>query len=253
MAQITLQPGYVLHARAYRDSSVLVELLTRDYGRIGAVARGAKRVRSPFQGLLQPFNPLLLSWTGAGDLVSLRCAESAGQVVGLSGFALISGLYLNELSTRLLQRFDPHPELFAHYAEALDNLRQCGGDKSAALERVLRLFEKHLLDALGYGLTLDCEAETARPVEADGMYDYHLEHGPVPAVHDERNNQYPSRRIVAGLSGQTLLSLGAGELTEARSLRESKRLMRATLGLYLGDKPLYSRKLFAPPESSSVP
>src|SRR5262245_46536737 len=122
--RITLQPAFILHARPYRDTSLLVDLLTLNHGRVHAVARSARGMRSRYKGLLQPFVPFLTSWTGKTDLVSLGCIESNGPPYFLEGRSLLSGFYLNELLIRLLHRYDPHPELYKTYQLALTRLQR---------------------------------------------------------------------------------------------------------------------------------
>ncbi|MBI5040629.1 MAG: DNA repair protein RecO [Gammaproteobacteria bacterium] len=225
-----LQPGYILHQRAYRDTSLLLEVFTREHGRLGLVARGARAPRSRIRGLLQPFQPLLLSWTGRTELGTLTGVEADGAPPRLPGATLYSGFYLNELLMRLLQRLDPHPELFVAYAETLRGLQH-------EAQRPLRLFEKQLLESLGYGLLLAQEADSGTPVEANAEYVYALESGPVRS----------QGAITVGLklSGRSLLSLAADDLSDAQSLADSKRLMRAALGLYLGERGLKTREVFA--------
>lgn len=229
-ANTQLQPAYILHQRAYRDTSLLLEVFTREHGRLGLVARGARAPRSRIRGLLQPFQPLLLSWAGRGELGSLISVEANGASPRLPGAVLYSGFYLNELLMRLLQRNDPHPELFTAYAEALHGLQQ-------EPQRPLRLFEKQLLESLGYGLLLDQEADSGAPVEAEAEYVYALESGPL--------RSHSTTAIGLKLSGRSLLSLAAEDLSDAQSLADCKRLMRAALGLYLGDRELKTREVFA--------
>ena len=229
-AHTQLQPGYILHQRAYRDTSLLLEVFTREHGRFGLVARGARAPRSRIRGLLQPFQPLLLSWTGRTELGTLAGVEPDGVPPRLLGRTLYSGFYLNELLMRLLQRLDPHPELFVAYAEALRGLQ-------SEPQRPLRLFEKQFLEALGYGLLLDQEADSGAPVEAEVEYIYALESGPL--------RSQGAASIGLKVSGRSLLSLAAEDLSDAQSLADSKRLMRAALGLYLGDRGLKTREVFA--------
>ena len=226
VTRVNLQPGYLIHQRAYRDTSALLEVLTRDYGRVGLVARGARSARSRLRGILQPFRPLLLSWGGRGELGTLAGLEPGGAAPPVTGASVFSGFYLNELVLRLLARQDPHPEMFEAYAEALAALHGAGE------EPALRLFEKRLLEALGYGLLLDAEADNGRPVDPRRLYLYHLERGPVAVD-----------RPQAGLSlpGRSLLALHAGVFEDAESLRDAKRLLKAALSLYLGDRPLKTR------------
>lgn len=225
-----LQPGYILHQRPYRDTSLLLEVFTRDHGRLGLVARGARGPRARSRGLLQPFQPLLLSWAGRGELGTLAGVEAAGTARRLPGAVLYSAFYLNELLLRLLQRLDPHPELYAAYGQALAALPD-------ATERGLRLFEKMLLNELGYGLLLDHEAHGGAPVEPQAWYAYELESGPL------RVEEHSPDRLL--LAGSSLLSLAADELQDAQSLADAKRLMRAALSLYLGERELKTREVFA--------
>lgn len=231
--RVTLQPAYILHHRPYRDTSALLELWTRDFGRVGVVARGARAASSQLRGILQPFRPLLVSWTGKGELKTLTGAEGSGLVPALSGRALLSGFYVNELLLRMVQRQDPHVELFDTYEAALQGLARAGQE-----EQSLRVFERDLLQALGYGLVLDAEAGTGRAVEPTKEYRFQLEQGLVPA---DATGQQGGIRI----SGRSLLSLARGDLRDAESLGDAKRLMRAALAFYLGDRPLKSRELFA--------
>lgn len=244
-ARVLLQPGYVLHRRPYRDSSLLLELLTPQFGRMGLVARGARQPKSRLHGVLQPFRPLLVSWSGGGELATLSAAEGDGAVPWLGGQALMGGLYVNELLVRLLHRSDPHPGLYSFYHATVQVL--AGVDASApALEPILRRFEKHLLEEIGYGLVLEYDAEHGRPVEAQRLYVYHLRHGPVPVAGDEA----PRGELLA-LRGQSLLDLARGEFRDELSLREAKRLTRAALAEQLGSRPLASRRLFTLPHEMS--
>jgi DNA repair protein RecO (recombination protein O) len=230
MHKVQLQPGYILHHRPYRDTSLLLEIFTPEHGRLGLVARGARAPRSRTRGLLQPFQPLLLSWSARAELGTLHAVEADGAARLLHGTALYSGFYLNELLMRLLQRLDAHPELYRAYSEALQGLQ-------SEAQRPLRLFEKRLLEALGYGLLLDQEADCGAPLSAEAEYIYELESGPVRAD--------ASSGAGLRMPGSSLLSLAAEDLSDARSLADAKRLMRAALGLYLGERGLKTREIFA--------
>ncbi|HLA75156.1 MAG TPA: DNA repair protein RecO [Gammaproteobacteria bacterium] len=231
-SRVTLQPAYVLHQRPYRDTSSLIEVFTPSFGRVGIVAKGSRSAKSRMQGLLQPFQALLVSWSGRGELVTLTGCESGGPPRQLAGQVLVSGFYMSELLLRLLHRHDPHPVLFQAYSEALAAL-----DQTNQQQRALRIFEKRLLQELGYALILDHQADTGEPLVADSVYNYELEKGPLP--HDTLNEHELT------LHGRSLMSLANEELNDTLSLRESKRLTRAALALYLGGKPLHSRKLLA--------
>lgn len=223
-----LEPAWILHHYPYRDSSLLLEVFSREYGRVGLVARGARSARSRWRGQLQLLRPLLLSWNMRTELGTLTGVEYRGRVPLLSGRQVLYACYLNELLLRLLTRQDPHPELFAAYEQAIQTLDTAG-------EPAMRLFEKRLLQALGYGLLLDREADTGAPVAADVLYEYRLEQGPVRC----------RAGAAAGicLQGASLLALHHDDLAGSRACRETRRLMRATLALYLGPRPLRTREV----------
>ena len=225
----SLETAYILHSRAYRDSSLLIDIFSREHGRIAAVARGAKQVKSKFNGLLQPFGLLLLSWTGRGDLMTLTDAETQQPSLTLKGQLLISGFYVNELLTRLLQGHDPHQKLFDVYHETLHMLEQ--GEYE---EPVLRRFESCLLQETGYGLILDHDVETGEMIQAEAQYCYHIERGPVKIIG-------PSQGLV--IDGRTLLAIESETLQGVQQLKQAKQLMRAIIAHQLGDKPLRSREL----------
>ena len=226
------QTAYLLHSRPYRETSLLLEVFTPDHGRVGLVARGARRPKSRIAGTLQPFNPLLVSWRGRGDLATLVSAETNGRPVILPGKRIISGLYLNELMMRLLHRHDPHTDLFSLYDGILRRLADTRSE-----QRELRLFEKRLLDELGYGLVLDHEVEQGEAIDPAMVYEYILEKGPVPLIWDDGN-------AVITIRGSSLLSLANEMLDDEQSLKEIKQLLRTALSLYLGSKPLNSRRLY---------
>src|SRR3990167_1545961 len=146
MRRISFQPAFVLHRRSYRETSFLVELFTPDHGRLTVTARGVRQAKSPSQGLLQPFTPLIVSWSGKGELMTLAQVDAHGEVRRLRGDALFAGFYLNELLMALLQKWDAHQRLFKVYDEAL-----CALQELPLNQRALREFEKILLEELGYG------------------------------------------------------------------------------------------------------
>ncbi len=229
--RVALQPSLLLHRKPYRDTSLLVEAFTAEYGRLGFVARGARSRRGALQGLLQPFMPLLLSWSGRGELMTITGVESNGPPLSLQGDAVISGFYLNELLMRLLPRHDPQPHLYRRYLDSLQHLTRTGME-----EWVLRLFERDLLQELGYGLLLTHEGGGGGTVDSDARYCYHPEFGPQRLEHS-------NERCLA-VSGTTLLALAQGDKATTQTRLEAKRLMRMILSHYLGPKPLASRELF---------
>ncbi|NNL94868.1 MAG: DNA repair protein RecO [Xanthomonadales bacterium] len=234
MPRILQQPSYVLHVRAFRETSLLLEMLSRDHGRIALVARGARRPKSRLRGILQPFRPLLSSWTARSELGTLTVAEQVAAPPALAGESLYCGLYLNELLIRLLHRNDPHADVFERYRSTLAEL-----SSGVSPQPVLRLFEKHLLESVGYGLILDHESGTGLAIHPDARYDYRPGEGPV---------RLASATPVGSntVSGNALQALDSEQLDE-HVLPELRSLMRRIIGYHLGDKPLVSAALFGGP------
>lgn len=226
--------GFVLHQRDYSESSLLLEAYTRAHGRVGLIAKGARRPSSRLRGVLKPFQGLLLSFSGRGDLMLLTKAEPDGVACQLGGEALYCGFYLNELLVRLLHRHDPHELLYDRYCTALEGLAA-----GAANESILRTFEKHLLGEIGYGLVLDRDTQQ-EPIDPAGFYDYVADRGPVPIRHPELRPRLEGVRV----RGATLLALAEERFEDPTALREAKMLMRELLAVRLGDRPLHSRRLF---------
>jgi DNA repair protein RecO (recombination protein O) len=222
--------AFVLHARAYRESSQLVELLSVEHGRIGVLTRGNRGAKRAAP--LQPFRRYRIALSGRGELRRAGGIESIGVPLLLAGHPLYAALYLNEVLVRLLHRDVPVPGVVDLYAATLARL-----DAGAALEPVLRLFEKQLLDELGYGHRYG-ETVDGRPVLPDGLYTFEPEYGVRVAPPG-----LPAARCFAGAA---LLALEADDYAglDATVLQDAKRLMRAALAPHLGDKPLNSRALF---------
>ena len=232
-SRVELERTFVLHQRPYRESSLLLEVFAAHAGRIGLLAKGARRPQSRWRGILQPFRPLLLSWSGRGELASLTRAELVGRVRTPNGRSLLSAFYVNELLLRLLHRHDAHPELFETYHDTLTLM--CDGESD---DVVLRIFEKKLLAAIGYGLVLDRDIASGDPLEPDCSYDYWPDRGPVRQCGRETH--------AVAITGRTLRALATEQLDSAVTLREAKLLMRRLLGIQLGERPLHSRGLFRP-------
>lgn len=237
------QPAFILHHRGYSETSLLLEVLTARHGRIGLIAKGARRANSRLRGNLKPFQRLLIGWSGKGELAVLTDAEPDVPGAVLAGQALYCGFYMNEVLLRLLHRHDPHDAIFETYQTALQRLR---ADESN--EAVLRIFEKHLLRELGYGLVLDRDIADKTPIEAQAVYDYVLERGPVRLANSELNRPTQGVRV----RGESLLALSREVMHDPMVLRDAKALMRAALARHLGDRPLHSRKLFRRVVFSSV-
>jgi len=225
------QAAYVLHTHAFRETSLIVEAFTRDHGRVALVARGARRPRSAMRGLLMAFQPLEFGWFGQGEMRTLAKVEWLGGQPLLQAQALLLGYYMNELLLKLLPREDAHPALFKSYAEAVHALAD-GEPGQASLRR----FEKTLLKELGYGLTLDREADSGRPVDPQKRYAYFLERGPVPldAAASEAD----------AFSGRALLSIAQDDYSDTETLAQCKQLMRMLIQHYLGGQRLSSRRVF---------
>lgn len=232
------QSAFILHQRNYSETSLLLEVYAQRHGRVGLIAKGARRPSSKVRALLNPFQPLLIGWSGRGELMVLTGAEASGACVELSGRGLYCGFYLNELLMRLLHRHDPHESLYDHYHRALLGLRDPAGH-----EAVLRIFEKRLLSELGYGLLLEHDSGDRLPIDPNALYDYVPERGPMRVRHYELVGRTQGVR----LHGRSLLALAAEQLSDGATLREVKALMRAALAPHLGDRPLHSRRLFQQP------
>ncbi|MES9876771.1 MAG: DNA repair protein RecO [Candidatus Sedimenticola sp. PURPLELP] len=227
---LALQPAFILHRAPYSNSSLLLECLTPFQGRFPIIAKGANSASGKKTGnSLQPFMPLLISWSGRGDVKTLRNHDAGDKPVQLHGKALYCGFYINELLMRLVHRNDPSEILFTLYQ---DTIRQLAVSRD--LDSLLRRFELTMLRELGYGLNLECDADTGEAIESSDIYHYEIEKGPVRT--DSRQEHTLSGKTLLGLSGDTEL--------DREGKREAKRLLRRVISYYIGDKPLKSRELF---------
>ncbi|TVQ49647.1 MAG: DNA repair protein RecO [Gammaproteobacteria bacterium] len=229
--QVQLEPAWLLHPRPFRDSSLLLEVFSQQHGRVGLVAKGARRAGSRNRALLQPFTPLKLSWQGGGELATLTDTEPNGPPLRLTGTRMLAGFYLNELLLRLLARGDEHGVLFARYGEAITAL---AGSLPIALP--LRRFERDLLEELGYGLNLDHDIVDGLPLAPTARYEYVLEQGPRRLL-----GEPPAGALC--LTGQTLLDIGELRLEAPETRAAARRLFTVALDLYLGGRPLKSRQV----------
>ncbi|WP_233271563.1 DNA repair protein RecO [Paraburkholderia acidiphila] len=228
--RIAEQPAFVLHSYPYRETSLIIDVLSRDHGRVALVAKGAKRPHSALRGVLQTFQPLALSWTGKGEVRTLTGAEWVGGMLPLTGDALLCGFYVNELLVKFIAREDPHPELFRHYVVTLTRLAH---DEPPV--QVLRSFERVLLREAGYALALN-RTVNRKAVVAEGRYVFDPERG-VREASDEWPAQWPL------LSGQTLLDMEEDDYHRPQTVAQSKALMRFLLNTYLGGTPLATRQI----------
>ena len=234
-SRITLQPAYVLHRRPFQNTSLLVDLFTLDFGLIRAVAKGARRQKSRSRALLQLFQPLLVSVSGKGEVKTLTSVESNVSAIRLQSERLLSGLYVNELLSRLLQNQEEHTGLYESYRETLIALQG-----TSELEPVLRRFEMSLLAELGYAINLGHDCETDLPIVAESVYRFIPDLG------------FQARILSAGAAsgpdefrGADLIALREMDFADDQAMLAAKRLLRLALSAYLGDKPLHSRGLFA--------
>jgi len=228
--KVLAQPGFVLHSYPYKETSLIVDMLTRDYGRVALIAKGAKRPHSALRGVLQTFQPLSLAWTGKSEMRTLTGAEWVGGMLPLAGDALLCGFYANELLVKFCAREDPHPQLFHHYVVTLTRLAH---DEPPV--QVLRSFERVLLRETGYAMSLDRTA-ARRPVVPGGHYVFDPERG-VRDASDDLPAQWPV------VSGQTLLDMEQDDYHRAQTVAQSKTLMRFLLNTYLGGTPLATRQI----------
>jgi DNA repair protein RecO (recombination protein O) len=220
----------VLHSYPYRETSLIIDVLSRDHGRLALVAKGAKRPHSALRGVLQTFQPLSLAWSGKSEMRTLTGAEWVGGMLPLAGDALLCGFYVNELLVRFCAREDPHPQLFHHYIVTLTRLAH---DEPPV--QVLRSFERVLLRETGYAMALD-RTVARKAVLADGRYVFDPERG-VREASDEWPAQWPV------VSGQTLLDMEEDDYHRAQTVAQSKMLMRFLLNTYLGGAPLATRQI----------
>jgi DNA repair protein RecO (recombination protein O) len=237
---IDLQPAYVLHTRDYRDTSLLIDFLTLDYGVVRAVARGVRGARrNQKRALLQPLQPLLVSLRGQGELLNLTHAESAAAVLAVKGERLFSVMYLNEILCRLLPAQESHPQLYRLYQSALLALLH-----GCELEAALRRFEFSLLTELGYAPDMNAEAGNGNDLDATAWYQFDPLQGFLPMFGQ------PSRLDASQFKGSDILALATALIAPFdadfdQTLRPyAKRLMRQALRPLLGPRPLNSRRLF---------
>lgn len=235
---VDFHPGFILHQRPFRESSVLLEIYSQDYGRINLLAKGVRKKKRSQAGLLQLYQPLLLSWFGRSELQVLSAVEASGPAYLLQAESALCGLYINELMVKLLPLGETEPELFAAYQQALLGLQLADNN-----EITLRLFEKHLLSHMGYGLVIEHEAETGVKITAEGSYYY---------VADTGLHRWQPGMTYNQISGTSLQHLIDEQGFDQTSLKEIKQLMRMVIHFYLAGKPLRSRDLFPQQNTSTT-
>ncbi|MGI9223755.1 MAG: DNA repair protein RecO [Woeseiaceae bacterium] len=227
--RVQQQPAFVLHHRPFRDSSQILDILTRDHGKIALVARGSRGAKSRLRGVLRPFLPLRISWVARTDLGTLTGAEAAGLPAGLRGDAMLSAYYVNELLINFLHRHDPQSEIFELYANTLEALCTC-----EAVASVLRSFEIELLGLLGYALSIEHESGTHQVLDPAGNYEYRMEQGAVAVSRSSGPMVF---------SGTLLSAIHAQRFEDPDVRRAAGRLLREVISHHLGGKELKSRKV----------
>ena len=225
------QRGFVLHRRAYSETSLLVDVFTEDTGRLSLLAKGARARRSAWKSVLQPFTPLLLRWSGKSGLKILTKAEPAAITLPLQQTALYSGFYVNELICRVLEQETAQPQLFQDYLRCLTEL----AGTPLAVEPVLRRFEFQLLQSLGYGVDFLHCAGSGQPIDENMTYRYREEQGFMASLIKDNLTFY----------GRDLLAFEQCRFDDSTVLQAAKRFTRLALKPYLGSKPLKSRELFS--------
>jgi DNA repair protein RecO (recombination protein O) len=223
------QPAFVLHSYPYKETSLIIDLFTRDFGRVALIAKGAKRPHSQLRGVLQTFQPLSSSWVGKSELRTLTEAEWVGGMLPLEKTALLCGFYLNELLVKLLARDDAHPALFDHYVSTLNQLAH---NEPAPI--VLRKFERALLKETGVAADLTRCIETRRAVQADVLYVIDPERGPRP---ERASDVWPR------VAGKTLLDMECENYEDVATQAQSKQLMRFLVAHHLNGAPLNTRQI----------
>lgn len=232
--RVSLEPAYVLHSYPYKETSLIVEVFTRHCGRVGLLARGARRPRSAIRGTLLAFHPLRLTWSASAELGTLAAVEWSGGQPSLAGLGLMCGFYVNELLLRLLPREDAHERLFDAYADALAGL--AAGAEHAVL---LRGFELRLLKELGYAPPLDRDAASGQPVQPGTSYAYVPERGPL-AVNGTACGVDGEAIVV---DGQTLIDMSRDDYARTRTRDEARRLMRRLISTRLSGQALHTREM----------
>ena len=219
------QPVFILHQQNYRESSLIIDALTRDLGRISLIAKGVRKAKSKNAGLLRPFVSLSLSFVGKTDLKTLTDVELLGHAIELNGLAFYCGFYMNELVCNFLHKDDPHPEVFEDYQECLVQLAQ--GNQ---VEAALRNFELNLMDNIGYGVNLNYDLHNEKPIVSNKKYLFNKDDGLIEGSHGQ-------------FSGLTLLAMEQRRFDDPGVLSEAKLLMRTIIDSHLQGKQLKSRSV----------
>lgn len=229
--KVELTPCYILHTRNYSESSLILEVFSREHGRVNLLAKGAKRNKKRQGVSFNLYQQYQMAWIAKSELGTLTDIELTSLPVSLKPEIMMAGFYMNEIMLRLLHKHESHPELFDSYEETINKLQNDTPENI-----VLRYYEKTLLQSLGYGLVFDCDINTGAPLDKNNNYYYKFDSGPTI----EASKVEPGINV----SGKTLLELESETLCDIQNINEAKRLLKTILGQYLGEKPLASRELY---------
>lgn len=233
--RLTAETAFVLHARPWRETSLLVEVLSEHHGRLGLVARGVQGPkRQALRAALQPLQWIRFDAVQMGELARLNSAEAIDVAPRLAGDAMLAGFYLNELTLRLAPRQDPAPEVYDAYARTRARLGH-----GEPLAWTLRRFERDLLDALGFGFDWQHDGDGA-PIDPAARYRLDPEHGPRRLLSDRGHGDRSS-----AATGRGLLSLADDRMPEADDMPGLRRAMRGVLSHHLGPRGLKSWEMLS--------
>ncbi|MAJ91617.1 MAG: DNA repair protein RecO [Legionellales bacterium] len=228
--RVDYTPCYILHSRNYSESSLILEIFSRNYGRVNLIAKGAKKNKKYTSINFDPYQKYNISWINKIDLGILLEIESYSEMIKLASEKTMIGFYLNEIILKLLHKHEPYPELFDIYELTLKRLINNENEKT-----ILRYFEKNLLQLLGYGITLDYDIQTGEPILSDRNYYYKIDSGP--------SSELSASGHGMKISGKTLLQLNDESLLGSMHITEAKNLLTMIIEKYI-DKPLESKKLY---------
>lgn len=229
--KISLEPAFVLHTRAFQETSIIVDFFTQSYGRLNAIAKGAKRPKSPLRSVLTPASKLSITLSGKNDLKTLSNVEIIDHYQIDNSISFNSIVYINELITKAMEKEDPHKEIFNQYENLIINLSN--NSNNSELERVLRDFELNLLQEMGYGIDLTRDAETNRKIERGVSYKFNPDRG------FSSEEKIPSEKLFAG---EDIINFSNGNFEKKATRDCAKTIMRKALDFHLGNKTLNIRK-----------
>tara|TARA_Y100001934_G_C12262531_1_gene730767 strand:+ start:397 stop:1122 length:726 start_codon:yes stop_codon:yes gene_type:complete len=231
-SRVTGESIYILHQRPFSESSSLIEGFSRNHGRLALMAKGVKKKKSRYRGILLPFQKITISWSGKGEVKTMTNADMESYRETLTGERLFCGYYLNELIMLSLHRGDPHEKLFDFYENTINKL-----NNKCDIEQTLRIFEKNFLQEIGYGLNLTHDVSTRTPINPNVTYLYVWGLGAVP------QSSVTDNGIL--ITGASLLALHEEVFFNELNRRELKHLTRGIIDYQLGGKILKSRRLYS--------